>query len=41
MLEGHICVFFSTSDLVFLCFKVEVGFSEHLISSFRKSEFVF
>ena len=38
-LKEHL-FFFSKSDFVFLCFKIEVGFGEHLTLSFRKPEFV-
>ena len=41
VLKGHPIFFFLKSDFVFLCFKIEVGFCEHLALSFRKSEFAF
>ena len=41
VLKGHLSFFFPKSDFVFLCFKVEVGFCEHLALPFRKSKFVF
>ena len=33
--KGHLC-FSSKWDLVFFCFKIDVGFCEHLSLSFRK-----